>query len=30
MAKKGVQLQIEINNEDDWQALMKKQGLVGG
>lgn len=31
MAKKGqpVQLQAEINNDDEWEKLLQKDGLIG-
>lgn len=31
MAKKSqvAQLQIEVNNEDDWKKLLAKEGLIG-
>lgn len=31
MAKKGqpVQLQLEVNNDDEWDKLMQKDGLIG-
>lgn len=31
MAKKGqaVQLQLEVNNDDEWNKLMQKEGLIG-
>lgn len=30
MAKKGqaVQLQLEVNNDDEWDKLMQKDGLI--
>lgn len=31
MAKKGqpVQLQAEINNDDEWEKLLQRDGLIG-